>query len=307
MEKTYDLMIIGAGPAGLAASLYASRYKLEHMIFGVTLGGQIAEIKDIENWPGETSISGSKLIAKFTEQVESYGVKITPESVAGIVRKEDGVFEVDTGKKKYMAKSIIMSMGAEYRRINIPGEKELTGKGVSYCATCDGFFFRNKTVAIIGGGNSAAVAALEMADIADKVYMIFRKSECTAEPFWVDKINSNPKIECVKETNIIEIKGEQKVERVVLDNPYNDKTYLEVDGVFVEIGSDPGIGLARKIGVEIDEQNYIKVSGDQGTNIPGLFAAGDITTGSNKFRQVLTAASEGSVAAASAYKFVKLK
>lgn len=307
MNKIYDLIIIGSGPAGLAASLYASRYKLDHLIFGSVPGGQMDEIKKIENWPGEISISGAELISKFVSQVENYGVKITPESVSSITKTEDGSFELSTGKNTYSAKSVLLAMGAEYRRINIPGEKALTGKGVSYCATCDGFFFREKIVAVIGGGNSAAVAALELAEIAKKVYIIFRKEKMAAEPFWLDKMAANDKIELVPETNILEIKGEQKVERVVIDKPLKDMTYIELDGVFVEIGSDPGIGLARKMGVDIDEQNYIKVNGDQSTNITGLYAAGDITTASNKFRQVLTAASEGSIAAASAYKFVKLK
>lgn len=307
MEHVYDLIIIGAGPAGLAASLYASRYKLEHLVLGAVPGGQMSEINTIENWPGETSISGAELISKFVAQVESYGVKLTNESVSSMKKLPDGNFEIATAGKTYNTKAIILAMGAEYKRINIPGEKELVGRGVSYCATCDAFFFKGKTVSVVGGGNSAAVAALELAEIVGKVYMIFRRDRLTAEPYWIEKINANPKIELLKETNIIEIKGENKVEKIILDKPHNDKTYLSLDGVFVEIGSEPGVALAQKLGVVTDDGNYIKVEENMSTNVPGVFAAGDITTGSNKFRQVLTAMAEGSIAASSAYKMLKLK
>jgi len=305
-NKTYDLVIIGAGPAGLTASLYASRYKLEHLIFGVEPGGQINEIHSLENWPGIIAIPGRELIGNMIEQVNNFGVQIKNESISSIKKNAEGIFEVETGREKYLAKAIIMAMGASYKKMNIPGEKEFTGKGVSYCATCDAMFFRNKIVSVIGGGNSAAVAALELSDFASKVYLIYRGERLSADPVWLDKIAANPKIEIIRETNILEIKGEMKVEKMIIDKPHNDKTFLETDGVFIEIGSEPGVELARKLAVEIDEQNFIKVGLDQGTNITGVYAAGDITTGSNKFRQVIMAASEGALAANSAYKKLKL-
>jgi len=306
-DKTYDLIIIGAGAAGLTASVYASRYKLEHLIFGVEPGGQMNEIKSIENWPGTISISGGDLIGKMIEQVNNFGVQIKSESISLVKRNEEGIFEVETGREKYSAKAVIMAMGTSYKKMNIPGEKEFTGKGVSYCATCDAMFFRDKVVSVIGGGNSAAVVSLELADFATKVYLVYRGERLSAEPVWLDKIAANPKIEVIKETNVIEIKGQDKVEKIILDKAINDdKTFLEVDGVFIEIGSEPGIELARKLGVETDEQNFIKVNLDQSTNIEGVYAAGDITTGSNKFRQILMAASEGALAANSAYKKLKL-
>ncbi len=307
MNHVYDLIIIGAGPAGLSASIYASRYKLEHLIFGVEQGGQMNEIYDLENWPGEKKISGAGLISKFVEHVESFGTKINRESVAGISKLEDGTFEINCAKNTYRARAIILAMGASYRKMNIPGEKEFTGRGVSYCATCDAMFFREKTVCVVGGGNSAAVVALELADFAKKVFLISKEEKMSAEPAWLEKITNNPKIELVKGTGVIEIKGENKVEKVVLDKVYNDQNNLEVDGVFIEVGTEPGVELAQKIGVETDAQNYIKVKEDMSTNIAGVFAAGDITTGSNKFRQILTACSEGSIAVNSAYKMLKLK
>ena len=305
-NKTHDLIIIGAGAAGLTASVYASRYKLDHLLIGMEPGGQINEIHSLENWPGEIAISGRDLIGKMVEQVNNFGVQIKNESVSSVKKNEDGIFEVESGKEKYSAKMIIMAMGASYKKMNIPGEKEFTGKGVSYCATCDAMFFRNKIVSVIGGGNSAAVVSLELADFASKVYLIYRGERLSADPAWLDKIAANPKIEVIRETNILEIKGEARVEKIILDKPYNDKTFLETDGVFIEIGSEPGVELAMKLGVETDAQNFIKVNVDQSTNIDGIYAAGDITTNSNKFRQVIMAASEGALAANSVYKKLKL-
>jgi len=307
MENIYDLIIIGSGPAGLSASIYAARYKLNFLIFGAEPGGQMNEIYDIENYPGMTKTTGKELIQKFLDHIESFGVAVKHESVAKIEKQDNGFFELETSRGKYEAKAIILAMGAEYKKMNIPGETEYLGKGVSYCATCDAPFFREKAVGVIGGGNSAAVVALEMADYASKVYLIHRELKLSAEPVWLDKIYANPKIEVIKETGVIEIKGDKKVEKIVLDKAHNDKTFLETDGVFIEVGTEPGIQLARKIGIETDDGNYIKVKEDMSTNIPGVFAAGDITTGSNKFRQVLTACAEGSIAASSAYKSLKLK
>lgn len=305
-EKIYDLIIIGSGPAGLAASIYASRYKLEHLIFGAEAGGQMNEIYDIENWPGDTRISGHDLVARFVSHVENYGVKIKKESVGSVKKNDAGLFEVQTSREKYLSKTLILTMGAHYRKMNIPGEKEFTGRGVSYCATCDAGFFRDKVVAVVGGGNSAAVVALELSDFATHIYLVSVEEKLTAEPAWLEKIFSNSKIELIKSTKVLEIKGGEKVEKIVLDKTYEDRTYLTVDGVFIEVGTEPGVELAESLGVETDEQKYIKVNQDMSTNVPGVFAAGDITTGSNKFRQVLTAAAEGSLAANGVYKKVKL-
>ncbi|MFA5994593.1 MAG: FAD-dependent oxidoreductase [Parcubacteria group bacterium] len=304
--RVYDLIIVGAGVAGLTASMYASRYRLEHLIFGVEPGGQMNEIHSIENWPGKIAISGRELIANLVEQVNHFGVEIKNDSINAVQKNADGIFEIETSKAKYLAKTVIMAMGTSYKKMNIPGEKEFIGKGVSYCATCDAMFFRNKVISVIGGGNSAAVAAITLADYAEKVYLLYRGERLSAEPIWLEKIAANPKIEVITSTNVIEIKGEAKVEKIILDKAHEDKTYLAVDGVFIEIGSEPGIELIRKLVVETDEKNFIKVGADQSTNVPGVFAAGDITTGSNKFRQLITASAEGALAANGAYKKVKL-
>lgn len=307
MQEIYDLVIVGAGPAGLAASIYASRYKLNHLLIGAQIGGQVNEIRKIENWPGDISVSGFDLLSRFSEHAKSLGVAPQNESVVEVKKNAEDIFEIVTAKNIHKTRSIIMAMGTEYRKMNIPGEKELTGKGVSYCATCDAMFFRDKVICVIGGGNAAVTSALGLTDFASKVYLIYRGDRFSAEPIWLEKMANNPKIETIKNTNIIEIKGEQKVEKVILDNAYEDRNHLEVDGVFVEIGSEPGVELAQRIGVETDTQGFIKVNADMSTNISGVFGAGDITTGSNKFRQILTASAEGAVAANGVYKLLKLK
>lgn len=309
-NKIYDLIIIGAGPAGLSASVYASRYKLDHLIIGAVPGGQMKEIYKLENFPGFASISGQEFIEKMLEQINNFGISVKSESAVAINKLEkENVWEVETANgesKKYKTKTVIMAMGAERRKMNIPGEKEFLGKGVSYCATCDGMFFRDKIVSVIGGGNAAAAVAMEMANFASKIYLVHHGEEIMAEPFWIEKIKADPKIELVKNTNVIEIRGTNKVEKIVLEEPYNDHTFLKTDGVFIEIGSEPGVHIAQKIGIELDPDRYIKVAPDQSTNLPGVFAAGDITTGSNKFRQVLTACAEGAIAADSVYRKLKL-
>lgn len=307
MDKVFDLIIIGSGPAGLTASIYASRYKLEHLVFGQGEGGQMQEIHNIENWPGDIAVSGYDLASRFVNHVENFGVKISKEPVAKISKLADGQFEVETSQRKYISKTLILAMGAEYRRIGIPGEKEFIGRGASYCATCDAMFFRDKRVCVIGGGNSAAVVALELLDFASKIYLIHKGDKLDVEPIWLEKIAGNPKIEVIKGTSVIEITGNEKAEKVILDKAYRDNNHLDIEGVFIEVGTEPGVILAKNLGVETNEQDYIKVKGDMSTNIPGIFAAGDITTGSNKLRQVLTGAAEGAVAAASTYKMLKLK
>lgn len=303
----YDLIIIGAGPAGLSASIYASRYKLNHLVLGASPGGQMGEIYEIENYPGFSSISGRELIGRFLEHSKKFGAEIKNESVVKIEKNKDNFFEVKTSSGIYQSQTLIMAMGAVYRKMNIPGEKEFTGKGVSYCATCDAIFFKGKTVGVVGGGNSAVVVALELADFAQKVYLIHRGEKMLAEPAWLEKLNNLKNLEILKDNEVLEIKGGEKVEKIILSRPFSDKTNLSVDGVFIEVGTDPGVELAKKIGVETDEQNYIKVNSDMSTNIPGIFGAGDITNGSNKFRQVLMACSEGALASVGVYKMLKLK
>jgi len=299
--KIHDLIIIGAGPAGLAASIYASRYKISHLVVGKEPGGQAVEAHKVENWPGTLSISGFDLGRKMREHAEKLGAEIFMDSVSGI-KKIDDVFEITTHTNQYQAKNIILASGMEYRKLQIPGEAEFKGKGVSYCPTCDAAFFKDKIVAVVGGANSAASAALLLSEHASRVYLDYRGEKLKVDPAYQEKISKNEKIEVIYSTNIREIKGEKSVEKIILDNKYNENDELEVQGVFIEIGSEPGVELAKQVGVNVDEQGFIIVNPDQSTNVLGIWAAGDATNGSNKLRQIVTAAAEGAVAAGSVYK-----
>lgn len=302
-DKTYELIIVGSGPAGLAASIYASRYKVDHLVIGKEPGGQAIEAHNIENWPGTESISGFELTQKMRAHAEKLGGKVVMDSVSSI---SPGVeyFDIAAHSAQYKAKNIILALGMEYRKLQIPGENEFTGKGVSYCPTCDAAFFRDKVVAIIGGGNSAASAAQLLSEYASKVYLIYRGEKLKVDPSYLENFSKNEKIEIMYNTNIREIRGDggDRVDRVILDKAYAGSEELRVQGVFVEIGSEPGVELPKQLGVNLDEQGFIAVNPDQSTNIEGVYAAGDATTGSNKLRQILTAAAEGAVAAASVYK-----
>lgn len=301
-----DLIIIGAGPAGLGASIYASRYKLDHIVIGREIGGQVTEASAIENWAGELSISGQELMDKFRKHAQSFGAEIVEAEADGI-KKIEGGFEVfcESNGCKYEAKTVILALGMKARKLEIPGEDKFIGKGVSFCATCDAMFFRGKDVAVVGGGDSAAAASIHLAEFANKVFLIYPKEDVRFDPSWAGKLDGNPKIERVCCSKLTEIRGDQAVESVVYEMGGEAKE-IPVQGVFIEIGSVPGVELAHEIGVETDKDNYIIVGEDQQTNVENIFAAGDVTTNSNKFRQIITAVAEGSIAAGSVYRKLKL-
>lgn len=304
-DKIFDLIIIGAGPAGLSASIYASRYGIKHKIVGALLGGQISETHKIDNYPGMEDMNGFEFSQKWGNHVKKYGVEILPELVEKI-NKENDIFSITLVNKNVLqARTILLATGTKKRKLDIKGEKEFFGKGVSYCATCDGFFYKNKIVGVIGGSDSAATATLYLADLAEKVYLIYRKAELRAEPFWVNLIKNNKKIEVLYETNVVEILGEQKLEKVKLDKACNNSNELNLDGLFIEAGSDPAVEYFSELGIELDENGYIKIQKTGATNVSGVFSAGDITDGSDKFRQVITAASEGAIAVRGIYNFLK--
>jgi thioredoxin reductase (NADPH) len=292
----YDLAIIGAGPAGMSAAVYAARYKMNVIMFGQLPGGYVNEAHLVENWLGEKSIPGADLVQKFLEHVKSMDVELQLHGVRAIVKKDD-FFEITTDKGTTQAKRIILAMGTERNKLGIKGETEFLGKGVSYCTTCDAFFYRDKTVAVIGGSDSACTGSIMLADIASKVYLVYRQGELRAEPSWVCEVEKNPKIEVFLNANPVEIVGDTVVRKLILDNG----TELAVDGIFVEIGTTPGAALVSQLGVKTDEKGYIIVDDTQATNIAGVWAAGDVTTKNNKLKQIIVAAAEGSVATYSAY------
>ena len=303
-KNVYDLIIIGAGPAGLGASIYSSRYKLNHLVIGEEIGGQVVEASEIENWAGEKSISGRALMDKFIDQTKSLGATILEESIEQIEKKE-GEFEVVTkSAKKYFTKTIILALGMKPRKMNVKGEKDFIGKGVSYCATCDAMFFRDKNVVVVGGGDSAAMAAQHLTEFANKVYLLHREST-DWEPSREEELKKTGKVEFVVCENITEIKGESKVNKIVYVQNGENKE-LDVEGVFIEVGTVPGVVLAKNLGVAVDDKDYIIVDHTQSTNVEGVWAAGDVTTGSNKFRQIITAVAEGAVASGSIYRKLRL-
>lgn len=302
-NKIYDLIIIGAGPSGLGASIYASRYKLEHVVIGNEIGGQVVEASGIENWAGEISITGKSLIEKFQKHAEHLGAKIIQSDVSAAIKK-DKIFEIISGSEKYLSRSIILALGMKPRKMNVPGENKFIGKGVSYCATCDAMFFREREVVVVGGGDAAATAALHLTEFAKKIILLYRDFY-NFEPAWEEKIKNNPKIEMIRCSNITEIKGDQTVTGIAYETEEGKKE-LEVQGVFIEVGTTPGVMIAQNLGVALDEQSYIVVDQTQSTNVENVYAAGDVTTGSNKFRQIITAVAEGAVAAGSVYRKLKL-
>lgn len=305
----FDLIIIGSGVAGMTASIYASRYKLEHLIFGETPGGQGTLAGQVENYPGYVSIPGPELMQKFVEQVKQYGVEIKQERVGVLTLQGStfkGWFEVKTDKGKYQAKTLILAMGASFRQLNISGEEKFLGRGVSYCTTCDAPLFKDKVVVIVGGGDSAVTGAIHAASFAKKVFIIHRRNEYRAEPAWVEKLRQNEKIEQVLSTQVKQISGTDKVESITLDKSHQGSEKLKVDGVFIEVGQVPSSALASQLGVELDERGYVKVNPGMATNVAGIFAAGDLAAiqGGILFRQFVTAASDGARAAASVYQFL---
>ena len=302
---TYDLAIVGAGPAGLSASVYASRYGIKNIIIGEMPGGLTTKTHEIGNWLGTEKITGLEFSRKAAEHAKSYGAEIIPSAVDQLEKKNGGFILFASDGKKIESKTILLAMGTRHRKLGIPGEKEFLGKGVSYCATCDGFFFKKKVVAVAGGNDSAAEAAVFLAGIAEKVYIIYRKEKLRAENFWIEMIGKNPNIEIIGNTNIKEIRGAEKVESLLLDNSYNNSETLKIDGLFIEIGLDPNTDIIKNLNIDCDEEGYIKINPDGKTSENGIWAAGDITDGSNKFKQIVTAASEGAIAAKSIQQYLK--
>ncbi len=302
-----DVIIIGLGCAGYTAAIYSARYKLKTFLVGAEAGGMGNTAAEVGNWPGEIEIRGPDLMDKFKAHAESFKEQVTLKiAFVKDVMKIDGGFRVlMEGNESVEGKTVIFATGSNKRHLGVPGEAEFSGKGVTYCATCDAFFYKNKTVAVIGGGDSAVEGAAIAAQVAAKVYLIHRKNTFRAEPYWVDKVKEKKNVEFVLERNLVQILGDKKVTGIKLDKPWNGSETLTVDGVFIEIGSNPAVDLPKKLGCEIDELGFLKVDQAQRTSVPGIFGAGDLTSGSNHFAQFTTAAGEATVAANSAFNFLQ--
>ncbi len=307
----YDLIIIGSGPAGLTASIYASCFHLKHIVIGAVPGGQMINAPDILNYPGFPDIHGKELTNRMVEHVKSRGGEIIIDSVvkiSSISNFSDTSFEIETQSgKKYQAKAIILATGTERRKLNIPGEVEYTGKGVHYCATCERMEYDGKICAVVGGGNSAVQAAVELADAAKKVYIIYRGNELRGESVWLERIKKSQNIEVIYSTIVSEIIGDgDNLTRIkLLSSSIPKGRILPIDKIFIEIGGVPGSVLIIPLGIKINKEGYIEVSEKLGTNIPGLFACGDLISSGLSIEQIATAVGLGARAAASVFAYIK--
>lgn len=305
----YDVIIIGGAAAGLTAGIYAARRKLKTLILTKDIGGQASLAFQVENYPGFFKIPGFELMQKFYQQAINSGAKVLFEEVLEIKEKGNN-YLVKTASKEYETKTIILAFGKTPRSLNVQGEKEFLGKGVSYCAVCDLPLFKGKDIAVVGGGNSALDAALNGSEIAKKVYLIHRRKEFRGFEELVEKVRKNKNVEFVLDSVVKEIKGKKFVEAITVKNVLTEEEReIKVDGVFVEIGFETKIDFIREL-VKIDQNNQIVVNKKCETFYPnsekvrpGVFAAGDLTD--NPFKQIITSAAEGAKAALQAYNYIK--
>jgi len=298
LEKTYDLIVLGGGPTAIACAIYAARFALDVLVVGKIFGGLIATTDIVENYPGITSTSGQGLMEMFKDHMNSLSIPYISDEIRSI-ENAGNYYILHSFFQKFKTKSICIATGSERRKLGIPGEAQFAGKGVSYCATCDGPFYRDKVVCVVGGSDSAAKEALYLAQNSKKVYIIYRREEIRAEPINKKKVYENGKIEIINNTNVVEIVGKTNVNHIIFDNGKE----LEVDGVFIEIGSIPNSEIAKRIGVKTNEKGEIFINRKSETNILGIFAAGDVADA--PFKQAITGVAEGVIAAYSAFDYIK--
>lgn len=297
----YDIIIIGAGPAGLTSAIYARRAAKSVLILEAkSYGGQIINTLDIENYPAEAHISGFDFATKLYNQAKDLGTEIVFEKVIDINDK-DNIKEAITTKNTYQGKTIIIATGSENRKLGLSNEDELVGKGISYCATCDGAFYKDKTVAVVGGGNTALEDALYLSNIVKKCYLIHRRDEFRGEESTVNLLKEKNNIEFIYNSNITKLNALEKLDSIEVTNKDGSITTIEVDGLFIAVGRIPENENFAKI-IEVDENGYIKASEDCHTNIPGIFVAGDNRV--KEVRQLVTATSDGAIAATAAVKYI---
>lgn len=295
----HDLIIIGGGCAGLSASIYARRYNMDVVILTEGLGGTITTTHLVENYPGFTSVTGQGLADALIAHAQANDVPMKIGNRVNRVWKEGDVFKVEYGKEIYEARTVLLATGTTYRKMGAKGEAELSSRGVSYCATCDAPFYKGKTVIIVGGGDSAVKESLILAEHAKHVTIVYRGEKITkAEPINMKRVEATPNIAFRLKTNIVEIMGDKRVEKVLFD----DGTEMPIDGVFIEIGRIPLTTMVDELGAEKNEKGELKISDMSETSIPGFYAAGDVTD--TEWKQAIVSASEGCKAAFRAFEFV---
>ena len=297
----YDIIIIGAGPAGLTAAIYAKRASKNVLVLEAkSYGGQIINTLDIENYPVEAHISGFDFATKLYNQTKELGAEIKFEKVVDINDKGQ-VKEVITTKNTYTAKAVIIATGSENRKLGIEKEDELIGKGISYCATCDGAFYRKKNVAVVGGGNTALEDALYLSDLVNKVYLIHRRDEFRGEESTVRRLKEKENIEFVYNSNVTKLNANERLESIEVTNKDGSTRTIEIDGLFVAVGRIPENENFAKL-INLDNSGYIIANEDCKTNVAGIFVAGDNRT--KEVRQLVTATSDGAIAATAAIKYI---
>lgn len=297
-NRIYDLIIVGAGPAGITAAIYAARKRMDFLLITVNIGGQVTYSSEVENYTGFQYITGEELAAKFYEHMRRYNFDIKMEEVKRIELHGD-IFSVNTEHANYFGKTVIVATGRRPRELNIPGEKEFKNRGVTYCATCDAPLFEGMDVAVVGGGNSGLEAVLQLTRIANKIYLIEVMPHLKADPILIEKALDSGKVKVLTSTRVLEITGEKTVNGIKIQR--NDEIkLLPVQGVFVEIGSVPNSDIVNF--VEKNQWGEIVVNCACETSFPGLFAAGDVTSVPEK--QIVVAAGEGCKAALSAFRYL---
>lgn len=291
MDK-FDLIVIGNGPAGLSAAIYGRRAGLHTLVIDKNpmSGGQVLDTYEVDNYPGLPGLSGMELANRMKEHADKLGTEYARDSVLKIT-DENGVKKVECDKAEYKADNVIIATGASHRKLGVPGEEELRGAGVSYCATCDGAFFREKTTAVVGGGDVALEDAIYLSGICSKVYLIHRRDEFRGAKILQDEVRSKDNIEIIYDTVVKEITGDGFVEKLLLSNRKTDQTSsVSVDGVFMAVGILPNTYGIEGL-PEMDDAGYIVAGEDCATSIPGIYAAGDVRT--KNLRQIITAAADG--------------
>jgi thioredoxin reductase (NADPH) len=300
----YDVLILGGGPAGLTAALYAVRYNLDVAVIAKAIGGTARIAGIVENFPGKVG-TGFEIVEGFKKQAEQFGAKFLEAEITK-VGKDDNGFIIEVDNKEIHGKTLILALGTEHRKLQIEGEKELIGKGVSYCATCDAPLYRHKNVAVVGGADSAAKAALYLCDLAKNVYVIYRRNQMRCEPVLFESLKLKKNVTFYYNAIPLKIKGDKKVKQMEIEiNKEGEKIKhetLDVDGVFIMVGADPVNQIVKDLGLEIDDHGYIITDKDSKTNLEGVYAAGDSTN--NKLKQMITASAEGAIAAKSAYDYL---
>jgi len=297
----YDVVIIGAGPAGLTAGLYSARNGLKTAVISKDIGGTANSILILENWPGFYG-SGAELMKQFYEGVKKYEIDFIMSEVDSI-KKEKKEFSIKTKKGEITSKTIIISTGTERRKLKIAGEEDFTGKGVSYCVTCDAFFFKGKTVAVVGGSDCAATSAVALTTLAKKVYVIYRGEKLRCEEVNAERLENDKKVEIIYHALPKKIEGDKKVEGLTISQKGKERK-IKTDGIFIEIGSTPLVEFIKNLNLKLDNENYIVVDDLMKTSVEGVFAAGDVTN--SRVKQVVTAAAQGAIAGKSVHDFLKI-